>query len=246
MTDTEKIVTETKKFILKLYSEGYSTHQNMVRGLKNGIDYFVGRKDNAETIKDEIIATCLKEFEERTKVFDKVGHLKMVEAIKSQFLQFVNRVNVDELTEVSPIPFERRLTDEESERIETSLKEKFDFGSWKDKNYYWEPLSKTLNQIPLVYFEKELFKSAVTQKIVDIIKSISGDRIFLLTDENINYEVDISSLSVYWIESAYCNFEADWLIYISHEGTITFSGEVLLSQIENALPEIMVEKNPWN
>lgn len=158
MTNTEKIVTKIKEYILKIYSEGYSTHQNMVTGLKNGIDYFVGRKDNAETIKDEIIATCLKEFEERTKVFDKVGHLKMVKAIKSQFIQFVNGLNVDELSEISPIPFERRLTDEESQRIEISLKEKFDFGSWKDENYYWEPLSKTQNKIPLVYFEDDLFQ----------------------------------------------------------------------------------------
>jgi len=235
-----------KKFILDLYSEGYSTHKHIVGSLKNGIDYFVGRKDNAETVKDEIKAVCLKEFEERTKVFDKVGHLKMIEAIKTKFIQFLNTLDIDELPEVSPLPFERRLTDKECQTLETSLKTKFDFGSWKDENYYWEPLSKTLNQIPLVYFEKELFKSEATQKIVDIIKSISGNKIFLLTDENINYEVDTSSLNVYWIESAYCNFESDWLIYISHEGTITFSGEVLLSQIENALPEIMMEKNPWN
>ncbi|HRO75894.1 MAG TPA: hypothetical protein PLP27_07090 [Crocinitomicaceae bacterium] len=246
MTDTEKIVTKTKEYILKLYSDGYSTHQNMVNGLKNGIDYFVGRKNGFDTIKDEILTTCLTEFNERTKVFDKVGHLKMVDTIKADFIQFVNNLNVNELLEISPISFERRLNEEESKRLEKSLKDTFDFGSWKDENYYWEPLSKTQNRISLVYFEDDLFKSEEIQKIVDIIKSISGDRILLLTDENLNYEVETSSFDIDWIESAYCNFETDWLIYISHEGTITFAGETLITKIENELTEIIKHKNPWN
>ena len=245
MTDTEKIVTKTKEYILKLYSDGYSTHQNMVTGLKNGIDFFVGRKRGFDTIKDEILTTCLTEFDERTKVFEKVGHLKMVDSIRTGFIKFVNELNVNELSEISPIPFERRLTEEESQKLEISLKDKFDFGSWKDENYYWEPISKTQNKIPLVYFEDNLFKSEEVQKVVEIIKSISRDRIFLLTDENINYEVETSLLTVDWIESAYCNFETDWLIYISHEGTITFSGEKLITEIENNLAEIITHKNPW-
>ena len=245
MTDTEKIVTKTKEYILKLYSDGYSTHQNMVTGLKNGIDFFVGRKNGFDTIKEEILTTCLTEFNERTKVFDKVGHLKMVDTIKTDFIKFVSELNVNELTQVLPISFERRLKDEESKSLEKSLKNKFDFGSWKDENYYWEPLSKTKTQNPLVYFDNDLFKSEQVQKIIDILKSISGDRILLLTDENINYEVETSSFDIDWIESAYCNFETDWLIYISHEGTITFSGQKLLPEIENKLTEIMANKNPW-
>ena len=246
MTDTEKIVTKTKEYILKLYSDGYSTHQNMVTGLKNAIDFFVGRKNGFDTIKEEILTTCLTEFNERTKVFDKVGHLKMVDTIKTDFIKFVSELNVNELTQVLPISFERRLKDEESKSLEKSLKDKFDFGSWKDENYYWEPLSKTKTQNPLVYFDEDLFKSGQVQKIIDILKSISGDRILLLTDENINYEVETSSFDIDWIESAYCNFETDWLIYISHEGTITFSGQKLLPEIENKLSEIMANKNPWH
>lgn len=246
MTNTEKIVTKTKEYILKLYSEGYCTQQNMVSGLKNGIDYFVGRKNGFDTIKDEILATCLTEFNERTKVFEKIGHLKMVDTIKADFIQFVNDLNVNDLLEVSPISFERRLKEDESKRLEKSLKDTFDFGSWKDKNYYWEPISKTKNRIPLAYFKDDLFKSEEIQKIVDIVRSISGNRIFMLTDENLNYEVDTSSFDINWIESAYCNFETGWLIYISHEGTITFSGQELLTKIENTLIEITKHKNPWN
>ncbi|ALW86490.1 hypothetical protein AUC43_16180 [Hymenobacter sedentarius] len=246
MTDTEKIVTKTKEYILKLYSEGYSTHQNMVTGLKNGIDYFVGRNDNSETVKDEIITTCLKEYELQTKVFDKVGHLKMAEAIKSGFIRFVNELNIDELTDVSPIPFERRIRKEELETLTAALKDKFDFGTWKDENYYWEPLSKTQNKVPLIYFEAELFKSKDVEKVFEIVKSISGDRIYLLTEESINYEIATSALELDRIESAYCNFETDWLIYISHEGTITFSGQKLITEIENKLTEIIKHKNPWD
>lgn len=246
MTDTEKIVTKTKEYILKLYSEGYSTHQNMVTGLKNGIDFFVGRKDGFDTIKDEILTTCLTEFNIRTKVFDKIGHLKMVDRIKNDFIEFVNKLNVNELTEVLPISFERRLNNEESNRLEKSLKDTFDFGSWKDENYYWEPLSKTENTVQTIYFKDDLFQPEYIQKIVEILKSISGDRIFLLTEENINYEVESVLFDIDWIESAYSDFRTSWLIYISHEGIITFAGKEIVSRIESELTELIKYKNLWN
>jgi hypothetical protein len=246
MTDTEKIVTKTKEYILKLHSEGYSTHKHMVDSLKNGIDYFVGRKDGLDTIKDEILTTCLTEFNERTKVFNKVGHLKMVDTIKTGFVNFINELEINKLIEVLPIPFERRLREDESKRIEKFLKEDFDFGSWKDENYYWEPLSKTQNTIPLIYFDDDLFKIEELKIIVNILKSISGDRIYLLTEEKINYEVDTLTFDIDWIESAYCDINGNWLIYISHEGTITFAGKELLTSIEKQLTEIYKQKNPWN
>ncbi len=246
MTDTAKIVTKTKEYILNLYSDGYSTHRNMVTGLKNGIDFFVGREDGLDTIKEEILTTCLKEFNERTKVFDKVGHLKMVDGIKTDFIKFVNELDVNDLLEVAPISFERRLKEEESKRLETSLKDKFDFGSWKDENYYWEPLCKTQSKIQSVHFEDDVFKPDDVQKVIGIIKSISGDRIFLLTEEKINYEVETLSFDIDWIESAYSDLTTRWLIYISHEGTITFAGEELTRRIESELTEIIKYKNPWN
>ena len=246
MTDTEKVVTKTKEYILNLYSQGYSTHKHMVEGLKNGIDYLVGINNNVATIKDEILRTCLDEFDSRTKVFDKVGHLKMVQAIRSGFIEFVKGLDLNDLTSVTPIPFERRLKNEESIVLTTSLKNKFDFGSWKDENYYWEPLSKTQNTVPLIYFDHNLFKSKEIEIVVDIIKSISQDRIYLLYDENINYEVDASTMHFYWIEYAYCDLNTTWLIYISHEGTITFSGQELLTEIESRLTEVYQNKNSYH
>lgn len=246
MTDTEKIVTKTKEYILKLYSDGYSSHQNMVNGLKNGIDYFVGRKNGIDTIKDEILATCLTEFNEQTKVFDKIKHLEMVDSIKTNFIKFVNELNINNLSNVLPISFERRLNEEESKSVEKLLKDNFDFGSWKDENYYWEPLSKTQNKIQSIHFEANLFKPEDVQKIVGILKSISDDRIYLLTEDNLNYEVETSLFDIDWIESAYCDFKTSWLIYISHEGTITFAGEELVKRIGNELIEIIKYKNPWS
>ena len=244
MTNTEKIVTTIKTYILSLYSEGYSTHKNMVLGLKNGIDYFVGREKGIDTIKDEILKKCLTEFDERTKVFDKVGHLKMVGKIRQDFIEFIKELDINKISEISPISYERRLTIEESKRLEFFLKERFDFGSWKDENYYWEPLSETKNRNPTFYFKENLFQSEQINKIVDLLKMISGDRIFLITDENLYYEVEVASLNFDWIESAYCDYETNWLIYISHEGTITFAGDELKKEIEKKLPEIINNKNP--
>lgn len=248
MTDTEKIVTKTKEFILTLYSQGFSTHKIMVESLKDGIDLFVGRKENFQTIKDEILQTCLDEFYERTKGYFKIGHLKMAESIKLRFIEFVKELNVDELTDVLPIPYERRLTDKELEALAVSLKTNFDFGSWKDHNGYWEPLANTENSKPFIYFNVDLFKNEDVNKIIQIAQSLSDNTVFKLTEFDLHYEVETSLMNLKWkgYESAYCNKAVDWLIYLSHEGTITFAGGKLLAKIEKAFPEFIAQKNPWN
>lgn len=244
MTDTEIIITKTKEYILNLYSEGLSTHQNMILGLKNGIDYFVGQSiGDVERIKDEIIFICLQEFELQTKVYNKPGHLKKIETIKSEFESFVRNLTPTAITEITPMPFERRINSEETDRLNKSLKEKFDFDVWKSNNYYWEPLAKTENTVPLIYFKHDLFKTKEVESIRAIVSSISGNRIYLLTEEKLNYEVETSTLDFDWMEAAYCDFKTNWLIYISHEGTITFSGQPLISEFEISLPQIMKYKN---
>ena len=248
MTDTEKIISKTKEYILNLYSEGYSTHQNMISGLKNGIDFFVGLKTyDIDKLKHEIITTCLQEFDKVTNVYDKDGHIKKIEKLRFEFENYVKNLNQNEIDFIKPIAFERRLRDEENMRLIKTLKDKFDFDSWSNNsdNYYWEPLAQTKNTQPFIYFEDKVFKEKEIDFIVQMIKSISGERVFLLTEGVINYEVETSILDFDWIESAYCDFETNWLIYISHEGTITFCGDKLLKEIEIRLPDLMRFKNPW-
>lgn len=248
MTDTEKIINKTKQYILSLYLEGYSTHQNMISGLKNGIDFFVGLKTcDIEKLKHEIIATCLQEFDKVTKVYDKEGHIKKIEKLRIEFENFVTNLNHNEIDLNEPIAFERRLKKEENELLIKTLKNKYDFDSWSNKsdNYYWEPLAQTDNIQPFIYFDDKIFNEKEIDILVQIIMLISGERVFFLTEGLINYEVETSILDFDWIESAYCDFETNWLIYISHEGTVTFCGEQLLNEIEIRLPDLMRFKNPW-
>ena len=176
MTDTEKIINKTKEYILNLYSEGYSTHQNMISGLKNGIDFFVGLKTyDIDKLKKEIITTCLLEFDSITKVYDKDGHIKKIEKIKYDFENYVINLNPNMIDVVKPIAFERRLKNEENERLIKSLKDKFDFDSWSNHsdNYYWEPLAQTDNNQPFIYFEDEVFNEKQIDILVEITMSIS-------------------------------------------------------------------------
>lgn len=249
MTNTEKIVLKTKEYILQLYSEGLSTHQGMVLGLKYGIDLFIGRKDNSETIKEEILTQCLKEFDEVTKDYYKVGHIKLSSKIRSQFIDFVSALNVNEISDIINIPFERRLNEIEDSMITIDLKDKFDFGTWKDNNYYWEPLTESQNQKPLIFFEIELFNEYEKKVLIEILIQISGDRILFLREFDYmhNYEIETSLFDIKRNggEFAYCDINTDWIIYISHEGIVTFSGEKLTTAIEEKLPELMKLKNTY-
>lgn len=243
MTDSEKIINKTKEYILDLYSQGRSTHQSIVSGLKNGIDYFVGLKtDDIESLKCQIITTCLQEFDKVIETYHRQGHQKKIENIRFEFEEYVRNLNPNKINLIKPIAYKRRLKTEEIERFVKSLKDKFDFDSWYHgiNNYYWEPLVQTKNTQPSIYLDIEIIKKKEIDSIVQVIKSISGERIYLLTEEleNLNYELETSSLDFDWIESAYCDLETSWLIYISHEGTITFSGNHFINELENRLPDL--------
>lgn len=137
------------------------------------------------------------------------------------------------------------MTTQQMQTLEASLKKSFDFGSWKDDNYYWEPIVQTQNKQALAFYIQDLFTASQVEQIAQKIASIYGPEVVLLTEENGYYRVQSSTLNFNEMETAYCNPQADWLIYICHEGSVTFAGQELLAHLEPILEQFSAHKNKW-
>ena len=65
MTDSEKIINETKRYILEVFKSGLNKQQQTALKLKNGIDLFIGKQfADIEILKNEIIDRCEEELNE--------------------------------------------------------------------------------------------------------------------------------------------------------------------------------------
>ena len=248
MTDSAKIINEVKKYIIDLFQNGLNSQQQTALKLKNGIDLFIGKEfRNIQKLKAEIIHSCENELVEHynnprgNDVFR-----RRIDVIRNNFIDFVNSLDLKQIEFDNQLPYERRLNADESKKLRKSLKNIWDFDGWNNGNYYWEPIAETKNSQPLIYFEAEIFSENDIERVKQMISKIYGNRIFKLTEDMLDYEIEYTELSNDWIESAFTDKSYSWLIYFSHEGTLTFSGKNIIQQIDLNFPEKNDYKNPWN
>jgi len=245
MTTSEQIITLVRKYCLDLYDAGLSTQQRIAVGLLNGVEYLTGKQyEDYEILKTDIIKAAIKNLEEFTSAYSKKGHLQKIETEKQNFIQFVSQININKIGNLKPLPYKRRLTESESERIKRNLKEKWDFDAWCSGKYYWEPLVET-NVNHIVFFDLEFLNQNDFHKIAQLLFSVEYQNIYFLTEDKVNYEIEPSKFDINFLESVYTDKNSEWIIYISHEGTIAFGGQELIDQIGKVLADKVNLKNKW-
>ena len=134
----------------------------------------------------------------------------------------------------------RKLSENESQILRQKLLEIWQFGKYA----YWYPLH---GDAPpnTVYMAQDELKYADCLAIAKWIQKISGNRIFLLTESEGDFEQDISLDDVDDVEDITTDLNEDvvvdkslsWMIYGSHENTITFTGKQLVEFIETLFAE---------
>lgn len=121
------------------------------------------------------------------------------------------------------------------EQIYEDLRVKFDMQG----NYFY-PLSETNYKHTLVYDEdtfNEEDKSANYPNLItliDLLKNLNINNIICnsIYDEGLHK----TTVSEIWLgvgDVYYFDKKLDWVIYVSHEGTITFAGEILVNKVLN-------------
>ncbi|SFI15017.1 hypothetical protein [Halpernia frigidisoli] len=245
MTDSAKIINETKNYILEIFKNGLSKQKDVALNLKKGIDLLVGSEcEDIDFLKKKIIKFC---HEELIELYNNPSsnqvNLDRIALIEKNFKKFVIDLNIASMSNLHQLPFERRLTNEESEILKSKLKNDWDFDGWNKGNYYWEPLAKTNNRNSLIFFKYDLFDDDDVKRIINLIKKISHNKILFLTEDQLDYEIDVIEFNLDLLESSYTNWENTWLIYISHEDIITIGGEILTELMKLEFPLKIISKN---
>lgn len=145
---------------------------------------------------------------------------------REAFAKYVDELTPADLEAIEPIPYRRVLSSEESKSIWSRLEAR-----WQIPAGYWYPLADcALSDV--VAFKVGAFAVAVTQECLQDILSAHGiDRIWELREYGPEYVEDVSLFepSYNFAEGYWTSGDMDWIVYASHEGSITVAGWLLMS-----------------
>ena len=157
---------------------------------------------------------------------------------RQKFITFLNEITSNIIENVEPLPYRRRLLEDEANQIRKEL-----FKAWNFDGTYWEPLDSR-SPHPVVFFNKGNLDKKDFEKIKQIIVD-HNDRIYEITEERWDYEIDNSEFDPRCYETVYTNKTYDWIYYGSHENTVAFSGDWLKNEITKQLSDKSQFQNQW-
>ena len=177
---------------------------------------------------------------------DSLTHLpnKLAEKLVSNeilsFTEYVGSLQAN--CEDISLPYSRRIVGEEREEIELLYLSK-----WEYYGHYWYPMINKASVEILFIMKQYLEKYAVEiekmvlepeEHVYEYGESFSRG----LKEPFVLYEIGELSILESGEEVAYTDKSASWIIYISHEQTVTFAGSIL-PQIKSILKD---EQEHWN
>jgi hypothetical protein len=153
------------------------------------------------------------------------------------FLYFINGISDEQMDTVEPLPYKRRLADQESEEIRAGLKT-----HWQFDGFYWVPLMGNCLQ-PLLIFEDDELTADRLPELKGLISSWSPQRIYEIEEWGNNYELDATEFDPDKTEVLYTSKDYSWVIYTSHEATVALGGKWLLAEMERKFAAIIKPGN---
>jgi hypothetical protein len=162
-----------------------------------------------------------------------------LEAAREAFCTFIAGLSAENLRGVEPLPYRRVLSLRERGRFWARLKRRWDAPK---PTSFWYPLIEGPPPPHTRAFHERPFKAAIPPECLQTI--LAGHRIRrvweLRTGHAHNqYEMDVTLLrswggvgEQYWTSE-----KMDWLLYHSHENSLTVAGEWFLNAVKEAWPD---------
>lgn len=111
--------------------------------------------------------------------------------------------------------------------------------TWAVGGDYWYPLAQVPRRDVLAFQAPRFHQALVAEGRLQAILAARGvERVFELREGGSAYEIQLSDLHPAYTgdEGFWCSDAMDWLLYASHENSLTVGGKWLISQVKSAWP----------
>lgn len=158
---------------------------------------------------------------------------------RTVFADYMRGVSEEELAKVEPLPFRRTLTSDESEHLRNELKTRWGFDG------YWYPLDRPDTAEPpenaVALTADPFFSAEVQGRLRDVLAGLGVSRLWELreldTDSDCELDLELFEPVYTGSEGTWTDNSRDWLVYASHEASVTVAGTQLLPAFQQAFPD---------
>jgi hypothetical protein len=106
---------------------------------------------------------------------------------------------------------------------------------WGWSGYYWFPLQPTTRKDVVAFEVAQLEMIFSEEKLKNLLKSLGFYRILEHRENDLAEVNSVQEICIYGMsESVFTDPSLSWIIYCSHEQTITFGGDKLVNALQNA------------
>jgi hypothetical protein len=151
---------------------------------------------------------------------------------RDAFCRYVAGLEPSDLEAVAGLPYRRVLTAEESRSLWSTLRAR-----WQISGSDWYPLTGCAAP-GVVAFKARAFEEAVPhQRLQRILVARGIERVWELREFGPEYEQDLALFEPFYngAEGYWSSEGMDWIVYASHEGSVTVAGW-LLQELEKECP----------
>lgn len=174
-----------------------------------------------ETAQDDFTQKPIGEIDERAMAEE-----------RGDFCHYIGGLKIADLSAIEKLPYRRVLTTEESKATWSRLRSR-----WEVPEDYWFPLADC-NLPDVAAFKTNAFDEAEAhERLRDILAARGIERVWELREYGPEYEEDLALFEPYYngAEGYWSSGDLDWIIYASHESSVTVGGW-LLAELKRIWP----------
>jgi hypothetical protein len=152
---------------------------------------------------------------------------------REAFAAYLRDVSDHAIGDVDPLPYRRVLEGAEAEDVWGRIKR-----GWGIDRWYWFPLAETAHA-DVGAFQAPHFERAGMPEVVRSALAGRGiERVWQIREYGPSYALGIDALDLIYdgAEAFWSSSELDWVVYASHEASITVGGDWLLETVKTAWP----------
>lgn len=197
-----------------------------------------------------IAASVRAAAELQAELKNKLAHV-VIDEEAEDFRVYLEALTTRDLAQVDALPYRRVLSKEESQRLWDGLKRTWAIGSIGSD--YWFPLKEGAIPANILALHTDYFQSINGQHILrDALERHGVSTVFLLHEfGDPDYEVALGIFEPRYRdggEQYSTSGQADWIVYASHESSITLGGEWLIDIFRGLHPDCigLTYKGPYS
>lgn len=158
---------------------------------------------------------------------------------RNAFVHFIQTLSEEALSKVDPLPYRRVLKTSESRQVWMRLKT-----AWGIQNGYWYPLADCSVDSVNAFQDKYLREEVGPDRLRTLLAERGITKVWELREYGVEYEMELAAFDPYYngVEGYWCSDDMDWIIYASHESSITIGGW-LLGEVKQVWPNC--EERIW-